>query len=149
MEYFNTEKDRKKGKKNKIKVRKVFPEVEQITSKYPAYLCISLQSLSIYHSTMLHGLFLVLGGLICSASCIATVGIGGFIGGAAVLPLLGFTSSGIVAGSWAAAWMASFHGVVPAGCLFAKLQAAGAAGLSPKSLGSVFELCTNVCTIFP
>ena len=145
MEYFNTEKDRKKGKKNKIKVRKVFPEVEQLASKYPAYLCISLQSLSIYHSTMLHELFFVLGGLICSASCIATVG----VGGAAVLPLLGFMSSGIAAGSWAAAWMASYHGVVPAGCLFAKLQAAGASKLFSSSLGSVVELCTNLCTIFP
>ena len=56
---------------------------------------------------MLHELFLFIGGPICYGSCLAAVGIGGFVGGIAVLPALGFTAGGITAGSWAAAWMAS------------------------------------------
>jgi hypothetical protein len=85
---------------------------------------------------MLHELFLFIGGFICYASCLATVGIGGFIGGAAVLTALGFSSGGIVVGSWAAKWMASwaakwmasYAGLVPAGGIFAYLQSIGAAG---------------------
>jgi hypothetical protein len=56
---------------------------------------------------MLHELFLFIGGYICYASCLAAVGGGGLIAGAAILPVLGFTAGGITAGSWAAAWMAS------------------------------------------
>ena len=98
---------------------------------------------------MLHELFLVLGGPICYASCLAAVGVGGLIAGAAVLPLLGFTSTGIAAGSWAAGWMASFGGAVPAGSLFASLQSAGAAGISLSSIGPVFTLCAQLCAVLP
>ena len=98
---------------------------------------------------MIHELFLVLGGPYCYASCLATVGVGGFVAGAAVLPLLGFTSAGIAAGSWAATWMASCGGVVPAGSLIASLQSVGAGGISWSSIGSVFTLCTQLCVIFP
>ena len=98
---------------------------------------------------MLHELFLVLGGPICYASCLAAVGVGGLVAGAAVLPLLGFTSTGIAAGSWAAGWMASFGGAVPAGSLFAGLQSVGAAGISWSSIGSVFTLCAQLCAVLP
>lgn len=98
---------------------------------------------------MLDELFFVLGGPLCYASCLATVGVGGLVGGSAVLPLLGFTSTGIAAGSWAAGWMASFGGAVPAGSLFAGLQSAGAAGISWSSIGSVFTLCDNLCSVLP
>ena len=98
---------------------------------------------------MLHQLFLVLGGPICYASCLAVIGVGGIFMGAAALPLLGFTSTGITAGSWAAAWMASFGGVVPAGSLFASLQSAGAAGISWSAIGSVYTVCTQLCDVLP
>jgi hypothetical protein len=98
---------------------------------------------------VLHELFLVLGGPYCYASCLAAVGVGGLVAGAAVLPLLGFTSTGIAAGSWAAGWMASFGGAVPAGSLFAGLQSAGAAGISWTSFGSVFTLCAQLCIVIP
>ena len=42
---------------------------------------------------MLHELFLFIGGTTCYASCLATVGVGGVIGGPAILTMLGFTSS--------------------------------------------------------
>ena len=98
---------------------------------------------------MLHELFLVLGGPICYASCLAAIGVGGLVGGATVLPLHGFTSTEIAAGSWAAGWMASFGGAVPAGSLFAGLQSAGAAGISWSSIGSVFTLCAQLCAVLP
>ncbi|KAF7726673.1 hypothetical protein EC973_008547 [Apophysomyces ossiformis] len=61
---------------------------------------------------------------------------GGTVAGAMLLPTatvaglgaLGFAKTGIVAHSIAAAWMASFHGAVPAGSLFAFLQSAGTLG---------------------
>jgi len=81
----------------------------------------------------------------CYASCLATVGVGGFIGGAAVLTALGFSSGGIVVGSWAAKWMASYAGFVPAGGIFAYLQSIAAAGKS-ISYGSVVKICTTLCT---
>lgn len=62
-------------------------------------------------------------------------------GGAAVsiaapyiaLPLVGFGSSGVVAGSVAAAWQASIGNVV-AGSAFAALQSAGVAGLATTTM---------------
>ena len=95
---------------------------------------------------MLHEWFLVLGGYICYASCLATVGVGGFLAGPAILTILGFTSSGIVAGSWAATWMASYAGAVPAAGIFAFLQSFGATGASWISYGSVFKICAALCT---
>ena len=94
---------------------------------------------------MLHELFLFIGGYICYASCLVAVGGGGFIAGAAILPVLGFTAGGITAGSWAAAWMASYAGAVPAAGLLAFLQSIGAAGVSWTSYGSAFGICSALC----
>ncbi|KAI9009363.1 hypothetical protein CLU79DRAFT_488604 [Phycomyces nitens] len=44
--------------------------------------------------------------------------------------LLGFWPGGIIAGSPAAAWMATYAGAVPAGSLFAGMQSLGALGMS-------------------
>ena len=85
------------------------------------------------------------GGYICYASCLVAVGGGGFIAGAAILPVLGFTAGGITAGSWAAAWMASYTGVVPVTSLLAFLQSIGAAGVSWTSYGSAFGICSALC----
>ena len=74
-------------------------------------------------------MFLFIGGLICYGSCLAAVGVGGFVGGIAVLPALGFTAGGIAAGSWASVWMAPFLGPVPAGNLLTILKSVGVAGL--------------------
>jgi hypothetical protein len=95
---------------------------------------------------MLHELFLFIGGTTCYASCLATVGVGGVIGGPAILTMLGFTSSGIAAGSWAATWMASYAGAVPTASIFAFLQSIGATGVSWISFGSVFKICAALCT---
>ena len=95
---------------------------------------------------MAHELFIFIGGTICYASCLATVGVGGVIGGPAILTMLGLTSGGIAAGSWAATWMASYAGAVPAASIFASLQTIGATGVSWFSFGSVFKICTAVCT---
>ena len=63
----------------------------------------------------------------CYGSCLATVGVGGFIGGAAVLTALGFSPGGIVVGSWAAKWIAPYAG-------------------KWKSYDSVVKICTTLCT---
>ena len=81
---------------------------------------------------MVHKLFLFIGGYICHASCLAAVGGGGLIAGAAILPVLGFTAGGITAGTWAAAWMASY-------------ASTGAAGESWTSYGSAFGICSALC----
>ncbi|KAH3802947.1 hypothetical protein DPMN_156645 [Dreissena polymorpha] len=50
------------------------------------------------------------GGLnVCYWTCLPIVGLGGSAG----LTALGFTATGIGAGTWAASWMASFAGAVP------------------------------------
>ena len=90
-------------------------------------------------------MFLFIGGPICYGSCLAAVGIGGFVGRIAVLPALGFTSGGITAGSWAAAWMASYAGPVPARSPLAFLQSIGTAGTSWISYGFVFGICSALC----
>jgi hypothetical protein len=94
---------------------------------------------------MLHELFLFIGGYMCYASCLATVGVGGFFGSAAVLTALGFSSGGIVAGSMAAKWMASYAGRVPPEGIFAYLQSIAAAG-KKISYSSVAKICTTFCT---
>jgi hypothetical protein len=94
---------------------------------------------------MFHELFLFIGGGLCYVSCLAAVGGGGLIAGAAVLPLLGFTSGGVAAGSWAATWMASYAGAIPAGGLFALLQSIGVAGATWTSYGSIFGICSGLC----
>ena len=66
---------------------------------------------------MIHALFFCIRGPICYASCLAVVGGGRFIAGAAIL--LGFTSSGISAGSWATSWKASYAGSIPERCRYA------------------------------
>jgi hypothetical protein len=48
-------------------------------------------------------------------------------------PVIGFTSSGIVAGSLASKFMASYGGVVGSGSLCAALQSVGVVGLSTTS----------------
>jgi hypothetical protein len=63
----------------------------------------------------------------------------------AVLSALGFSSGGIVVGSWAAKWMASYAGLVPAGGIFANLQSIAAAG-KMISYGSAVKICTALCT---
>lgn len=62
--------------------------------------------------------------------------IGGGLLGAAMLPLVGFGSAGVAAGSAAAAWQSSI-GSVAAGSLFAILQSLGATGLGILLFGSV------------
>ena len=77
------------------------------------------------------------------------------MGSAAILPALGFTSSGIAAGSWAAAWMASFPGgAAPAGSVFATLQSAGATGgtswsVVTTAVGGVYNICDGLCVALP
>ena len=86
---------------------------------------------------MLHKPFLFIGGPICYASCLAAVGVGGFIAGAAIRPLLEFTSIVIAGGLWTAALMASYGGAIPAGSHFAQFQAVGAAGVLRSAFGSI------------
>ncbi|XP_071140046.1 interferon alpha-inducible protein 27-like protein 1 [Mytilus edulis] len=89
------------------------------------------------------------GGPISWASCMAVVGVGGLVLGAAILPLLGFTSTGIAAGSWAAWMMSLYGGSVPAGSLFAILQSTGAAGVSWGSFGGISGFCAALTAPFP
>lgn len=93
---------------------------------------------------MLHELLLFIGGYMCYASCLATVGVGGIFGGAAILTALGFSAGGIIAGSWAAKWMALYAGYVPAGGSFALLQSTGTVG-KWISYGSGNKICTYLC----
>ena len=80
----------------------------------------------------------------------AVIGVGGVVLGAAVLPLLGFTSSGIAAGSWAAWMMSLYGGSVPAGSLFAILQSAGASGgIAWSSFGGISGFCAALTAPFP
>ena len=95
---------------------------------------------------MAHELFLFIGGTICYASCLATVGVGAVIGGPVIVPMLLFTSGGIAAGSWAATWMASYAGAVPAASILAFLKSIDATRRSWISFGSVFKICTALCT---
>ncbi|XP_031629586.1 interferon alpha-inducible protein 27-like protein 1 [Contarinia nasturtii] len=62
--------------------------------------------------------------------------VGGAIIGAASLPLLGFGTAGVAAGSAAAAWQSSI-GAVAAGSIFAILQSLGATGLGVLLFGSI------------
>lgn len=73
--------------------------------------------------------------------------------GTTLLPAIGFTSSGITAGSWAATWMASFGGAVPAGGMFATCQAAGMTGVTANFVsgvtGSATSVCAALCALLP
>ncbi|ESO87214.1 hypothetical protein LOTGIDRAFT_229342 [Lottia gigantea] len=89
------------------------------------------------------------GGPITWASCMAVVGVGGLVLGAAILPLLGFTSTGIAAGSWAAWIMSLYGGSVPAGSLFALLQSTGAAGINWSAFGGISGFCAALTAPFP
>lgn len=90
------------------------------------------------------------GGPFSYVACMATVAAAGVVAGSAVLPALGFTSSGIAAGSWAASWMATYAGAVPAGSLFAMLQSAGATGaFSLSSFGGLSGFCAALTAPFP
>ncbi|XP_063437388.1 uncharacterized protein LOC134718664 [Mytilus trossulus] len=114
------------------------------------------------HNTKSAVLFVVLlltlpssveGGNICYYSCLASVGATALFGTATILPVLGFTSSGITAGSWAATWMASFAGSVPAGSMFATFQSAGMTGATAKLAagvtGSAGGICAAICALSP
>jgi hypothetical protein len=92
-------------------------------------------------------LFLFIGGTICYASCLAAVGGGGLIVGASVLYVLGFAANGIIAEPWAAAFMAYYAGHDQAGGIFKFLQSRGVCGASWASCGSVFKMCTALCTV--
>ncbi|VDI00533.1 Hypothetical predicted protein, partial [Mytilus galloprovincialis] len=89
------------------------------------------------------------GGPISWASCMAVIGVGGLVLGSAILPLLGFTSTGIAAGSWAAWMMSLYGGTIPAGSLFAILQSTGAAGVSWSSFSGISGFCAALTAIFP
>ncbi|KAI5054585.1 hypothetical protein GOP47_0018338 [Adiantum capillus-veneris] len=79
-----------------------------------------------------------------------TVGMGAAVvaAGVAAMPLLlpeaaemvGFGGHGIAAGSWAAAWMRSYGGHVPAGSLCALLQRVGSRGRLESSSVAVVEV---------
>jgi hypothetical protein len=73
---------------------------------------------------MLHELFLFIGLSTCYASCLATVGVGGFIAFAVILPV------------------ADVH----AWYIFQFLHLIGNAGVSWSSYRTVFKICTDLCT---
>jgi len=84
--------------------------------------------------------------------CMALVGGGSFIAGGKILALLGFTSAGIKAGSWAAMWMAKYGGFVPKNSLFAYLQSLGVKGAQfdiNKMFGSVPNFCEKLTSFLP
>ena len=69
--------------------------------------------------------------------------------GAAIRPLLGFTSFAIAGGLWTAAWMASYVGAIPVGSHFAQFQEVGAAGVLRSAFGSISGFCSASCALFP
>lgn len=75
------------------------------------------------------------------------------VGTTAILPAIGFTSSGITAGSWAATWMALIGGAIPAGGMFATFQSAGMTGAAAKFVtgvtGSATSVCAAMCALLP
>ncbi|CAG2218034.1 unnamed protein product [Mytilus edulis] len=91
--------------------------------------------------------FCVGGVTLCIASCLAAVGGTALLGTTAILPAIGFASSGITAGSWAAAWMASFGGSVPAGGCFALFQSAGMTGATTKMVAAVTGSSASICAV--
>ena len=80
----------------------------------------------------------IYGGLATSAV------LGGFIG-AVALSAIGFTSAGVAAGSFAAAWQGP---LTAAGSTFAVLQSLGATGLGSVLFGTVGTLTTGGTALF-
>jgi hypothetical protein len=141
MDYFNTE------KRLAIKKEKQYQLfVTPIITVFPGENKLASNLLPIY--IPFHELFLALGGLGCVVSCLAAVGIGGVVGGAVVLPALGFTAGGITAGSWAASLMSCYGGAVPAGSVCACLQSAGAVGVPLAALRTPYEICKALCNAY-
>ena len=64
------------------------------------------------------------------------------------LPLAGFTSSGVVAGSLAATWQSTIGGSVAAGSLFATCQSVGAVGISTGSVAAAIGTTAAGATKF-
>lgn len=69
----------------------------------------------------------------------------GFAFGACLLPMLGFTASGVAAGSWAAAFQGP---VTMAGSTFALLQSLGATGMGTLLFGGVGSVTTAGSALF-
>lgn len=61
--------------------------------------------------------------------------LGGLLG-IAILPVLGFTSAGVLSGSFAASWQSAL-GLVSAGSTFALLQSLGATGIGVLLFGGI------------
>lgn len=84
--------------------------------------------------------------MVCYAPCFAAVGATGVVAVPAILALLGFTPTGILAGSWAAWWMSLYGGKVAAGSLFSALQAVGATGaMKLTGIPYVKAVCNYLC----
>lgn len=67
--------------------------------------------------------------------------------GSTVTTIVGFGSTGIGAGTLAAAWQSSIGSVV-AGSVFATVQSAAATGVAPVvggAAGALYGLCTEYC----
>ena len=84
-------------------------------------------------------------GAVCYYSCAAVLVPAGVVGGTAALAALGFTPTGVVAGSFAAWWMSWYGGNVAAGGVLAALQSTGATGGSYWFGGPALPICKKLC----
>ena len=82
----------------------------------------------------------------------AAIGLGIAVGGPAALGVIGYTATGITAGSTAAGMMsaaaAANGGGVAAGGVVATLQSIGAAGLGLGTTVGVAGVCTAIAALF-